>query len=102
MSGSEPATPGRPRAFVARTELVLIVVMVAGFLLIAQQMSFEAYQVGLLTVMAATLLNIAVGNLPRNAAPLRAVGLTLFILAIVAGVLAAGILLVPYLARMGG
>jgi hypothetical protein len=87
---------------VGRAELVLILVMAAGFLLIVQQWSFAAYQFGLLTVMAATVLNIAVGNLPRNAGPARALGLTVFIVGIVAAVFAAGIFLVPYLAQLGG
>ena len=86
---------------VGRAELALILVMAAGFLLIVQQWSFAAYQIGLLTVMAATVLNIAVGNLPRAAGAARALGLTLFILAIVAAVFAAGIVLVPYLAQLG-
>lgn len=99
MSG--PGAPPTPHAIVARAELVLILVMGVGFLLIVQQWSFAAYQIGLLTVMGATVLNIAVGNLPRAAGAVRALGLTLFILAIVAAVFAAGILLVPYLAQLG-
>ncbi len=87
---------------VGRAELLLILVMAAGFLLIVQQWSFAAYRIGLLTVMAATVLNIAVGNLPRTAGPLRALALTLMIVAIVAAVFIAGILLVPYLAQLGG
>ena len=87
---------------VPRAELALILVMGAGFLLIVQQWSFALYQIGLLTVMAATILNIAVGNLPRGAAPWRALRLTLLLLSIVAGVFIAGILLVPSLARLGG
>jgi hypothetical protein len=89
------------RAIVPRLELALIFVMCAGFVLIVQQWSFPAYQLGLLTVMAATILNIAVGNLPRQASPGRALLLTLGILTIVAFVFAAGIILVPYLAQMG-
>jgi predicted membrane protein len=81
------------RGIVPRAELVLILIMVAGFLLIVQQWSFDLFQFGLVTVMAATILNIAVGNLPRAAG---------LILLIVAAVFAAGIFLVPYLARLGG
>jgi hypothetical protein len=89
------------RHIVPRLELALILIMCAGFLLIVQQWSFPAYQLGLLTVMAATILNIAVGNLPRQASPSRALLLMLGILGIVAAVFVAGILLVPYLAQMG-
>jgi hypothetical protein len=89
------------RSLVPRLELALILVMAAGFLLITQTWSFGAYQFGLLTVMAATVLNIAVGNLPRQAGPGRALVLTLGILGIVAAVFALGIVLVPYLATLG-
>jgi len=89
------------RNIVPRVEFTLIVVMCAGFALIAQTWSFRAYQVGLLAVIVATLLNIPVGNLPRQAGPGRALLLTALILAIVAAVFGAGILLVPALAGLG-
>ena len=86
---------------IARAELVLICVMLAGFVLIAQQRSFGFYQAGLLTVMASTIMHIAVGNLPRDAGPVRTALWTAAILAIVAAVFAIGILLVPALAQLG-
>ncbi len=86
---------------VARTELALICLIAAGFVLIAQQAAFGLYQIGLLTVMASTLLHIAVGNLPRDAGFVRTLLWTLAILAMVAAVFGAGILLVPVLARLG-
>lgn len=86
---------------IARAELVLICVIGAGFLLIAQRAAFGLYQVGLLTVMAATILHIAVGNLPRDAGPARTLLLTVVILGVVAAVFYAGVLLVPVLAQLG-
>lgn len=86
---------------VPRAEVCLIALMCIGFVLITQTWSFVAYQIGLSGVLVATLLNIAVGNLPRQATPARALLLTLGILAIVAAVFAAGILLVPTLASLG-
>ena len=85
----------------ARAELALIVLMVLGCVLIAQQWSFTLYQVGLLTVIGATILNIAVGNVPRAARGWRAFGGVVIILAVTAGLFIIGILLVPYLARLG-
>lgn len=90
------------RGIVPRAELALILIMVLGFLLIVQQWSFGLFQIGLLTVMTATILNIAVGNLPRSAGLGQALRLTLLILLIVAAVFLLGIWLVPYLARLGG
>ena len=86
---------------IARTELALICLIAAGFALIAQQRAFGLYQVGLVTVMASTLLHIAVGNLPRGAGIARTLLWTLAILAMVAAVFGAGILLVPVVARLG-
>ena len=86
---------------VARAELALICIMALGFVLIAQQAAFGLYQVGLLTVIGSTLLHIAVGNLPPDAGPVRALALTALILAVVAAVFVAGILLVPVLAQLG-
>jgi hypothetical protein len=90
------------RGIVPRAELALILIMIVGFLFIVQQWSFGLFQIGLLTVMAATILNIAVGNLPRAAGVWQAARLTVLILCIVAAVFILGILLVPYLARLGG
>jgi hypothetical protein len=87
--------------FVPRLEVALIALMCGGFLLIAQTWSFVAYQIGLTAVLVATLLNIAVGNLPRQAGAGRALLLTAGILAIVAAVFAGGIVLVPWLAALG-
>ena len=84
-----------------RIELGLIVLMIAGFVLIAQQWSFVLYQLGLLTVIGATILNIAVGNVPRSARGWRAFRAVVIILAVTAAVFVIGILLVPYLAQLG-
>jgi len=84
-----------------RIELLLIVLMMAGFALIAQQWSFSLYQLGLLTVIFAAILNIAVGNVPRAARGWRAFGAVSIILGVTAAVVVIGILLVPYLSRLG-
>ena len=84
-----------------RVEAGLILLMLAGFVLITQQWSFALYQVGLVTVVVATLLNIAVSNVPHGAAGWRAVGFIAVVLAVVAGIFWIGILLVPTLAQLG-
>ncbi len=89
------------RRGVARAELTLISAMAVGFLLILQPWSFGGYRIGLMLVLAATVLNIAVGNLPRDATPLRAVLLAAGLLLILAAVFGIGIVLVPLLAQMG-
>ena len=89
------------RLIVPRAEIVLLSVLGLGFLCVLQTWSFALYRVGLVVVIIATLLNIAVGNLPRDASPLRAILLTLSILAVVAAIFAIGIALVPTLAALG-
>jgi hypothetical protein len=89
------------RQLVPRAEFTLICLMGVGFLLVLQPWSYPCYRVGLILVLGATLLNIAVGNLPRNATPVRALLLTTLILAVVAAVFVIGILLVPVFAQMG-
>ena len=85
----------------ARLETGLIALMLAGFVLITQQWSFVLYQAGLVTVVIATILNIAVSNVPHAANGWRAVGFIAVILAVVAGIFWIGILLVPALANLG-
>ena len=89
------------RQVVPRVELCLIIAMATGGALILQRWSFGLFQTGLVLMLGATLLNIAVGNLPRDASAARALLLTALILGILALVFGAGILLVPALSRMG-
>ena len=90
-----------PSRLLARAETTLIILMIAGFLLIAQQWVFALYRLGLLVVICATILNIAVSNVPKSARGLSAARDLVIILAVVATVFFLGIALVPYLARLG-
>lgn len=87
--------------FLARAETALIVLMLLGFVLITQQWSFGLYQIGLLTVIGATILNIAVTNVPRASHGWGILRASVIILAVVAAVFGLGIVLVPYLAMLG-
>lgn len=89
------------RAIVPRIEIILLSIMGMGFICVLQSWSFPLYRIGLVVVIVSTLLNIAVGNLPRDAAPVRAALLTLGILGLLAAVFVVGILLVPVLATLG-
>jgi uncharacterized membrane protein len=86
---------------VTRLQAAIICLLGVGFLMVLQRWSFDAYHYGLMSIMGLTLLNIAVGNLPREASPRRAVLLLLLFLALVAVVFGVGIVLVPYLAQLG-
>jgi hypothetical protein len=91
----------RRKPIVPRAEAALLCLLGLGFLMVLQTWFFPVYHYGLLLIILVTLLNIAVGNLPRGASLLRAVLMTLLLLAIVAVVVAIGIFLVPTLAQLG-
>ena len=91
----------RRAEIVPHVEIALLSILGLGFLCVLQTWSFGLYRVGLVVVIIATLLNIAVGNLPRDASWLRAGLLTLSILATIALVFAIGVALVPALATLG-
>ena len=85
----------------ARTEAALIVLMLGGLALIAQQASFALYQAGLLVVIGATVLNVAVSNVPRSSSGWRLLRNVAIGLVITAAVFGVGIALVPFLAILG-
>jgi predicted PurR-regulated permease PerM len=91
----------KSRTIVPRAEIGLLCILGLGFLLVLQTWFFALYRIGMIIIIAATLLNIAVGNLPRDAGLKRAVLLTLMLLSIIGFVFGLGIFLVPYLAQLG-
>jgi hypothetical protein len=96
VTGSGSSAP-----IVPRLETALLSVMGLGILLVLQWWSFPLYQIGLMVLVLATLLNIAVGNLPRDASAMRSLVLIAGILLLVAAVFGIGIVLVPVLAELG-
>lgn len=88
-------------SLVSRAETGLLLVFAAGLVLVAQPWSPELYRAGLLAVMASTLLNIAVGNVPPSLAPGPALLRALLLLLVLVAVFGAGYLLVPALAGLG-
>ena len=85
----------------SRAESGLLLLFAAGLALVAQPWSQELYRAGLLAVMASTLLNIAVGNVPPALAPGPAMLRALLLLLILGAVFGLGYLLVPTLAGLG-
>ena len=87
--------------FAAKLEIVLLTGILIGFCLIAQNVSADLYKCGLILLMVSAVLQTVAGNIPPDC---RFVGTLLRLLlglAIVAGVFAAGIWLVPILANLG-
>jgi len=91
----------RGLSFAERLERVMIIVLLVAIAMIAQRASIDVYRYGLLLLIAGTVLQIAVGNLPRDAGPLRSLRFIATILCVIAAVFALGILLVPFLSDLG-
>lgn len=91
----------RRLSFPERAERVLIAALFLAIVLIAQSWDIRLYRAGLILLVCATLLQIAVGNLPKEASAGRSLGLTALILGIVACVFGLGILLTPFLSQLG-
>jgi hypothetical protein len=87
--------------FPERLERVLIGGMVVGIVLILQRFSLPVFQMGLSILVVSTLLQIAVGNIPKNGNVGKSLIRIVFLLCIIAAVFAVGILLVPTLSHLG-
>lgn len=87
--------------FAARLQTVLIVLLVVGMVLIAQQWSKDVYKIGMLVLIGAALVQIPFGNaLPEwgFGQSMKFLGIGL---AILAAVFTVSILLVPTLLKLG-
>lgn len=91
----------RRLSFPERAERVLIVALLAAIALITQGWDIRLYRAGLILLVCATLLQIAVGNLPKEAGTGRSLALIALILGLVACVFGLGILLTPFLSQLG-
>lgn len=87
--------------FPERAERVLIVGMLAGIVLMMQRANLLLFQAGLAVMVVSTLLQIAVGNIPKTGGVVGSLLRILLILGIVALIFAIGIGLVPTLSRLG-
>ena len=89
------------RSFPERLETTLIAGMLIGIALIAQRYNLMLYKVGLSILVVSTLLQIAVGNLRKDASPSASLFFIFKILLVIVAVLAIGILLVPTFSHLG-
>jgi hypothetical protein len=86
--------------FAARVQAILVVLMLLGIVLIGQQFSVEVYRIGLVLLVAATIINIAFSNVPSHHGVKRSMelfGIFMFVVLLVFGV---GILIAPVLAQL--
>ncbi len=103
MSASNPETaPQRPRQpFAATAQLVLIVLLLASFVLIAQQFSKDIYALGMNALIFFTLLQIAFGNIPSHFNLRQSVLGVVVAALIIGGIVILSIYLVPSLLMLG-
>lgn len=98
--GIATGTPS-PIPFAARFQGILIVVLVVGLVLIAQQASKPLYQIGLPLVVVAAFLQIAFGNIPPRSNAKTSFLLLALTWALVAALFAFAIWLAPSLIGLG-
>lgn len=89
------------RSFPERLEMALIVGLCLGIVLIAQRYSVTGYRVGLVVLVVSTLLQIAVGNLRKDAGGWASLRFIALILGVIATVFGIGVLLVPAFSQLG-
>ncbi|MCW6511164.1 hypothetical protein [Lichenifustis flavocetrariae] len=87
--------------FPERAERVLIAGMLVGIVLILQRYSLALFKTGLCILVLSTLLQIAVGNIPKTGSTGGSLVRIVILLGVVAAVFGLGVLLVPTLSRLG-
>jgi hypothetical protein len=87
--------------FPEQAERVLIAGMVVGIVLIMQRANILLFKTGLSVLVVSTLLQIAVGNIPKSGGVVASLLRILLILGIIALIFGIGILLVPTLSGLG-
>lgn len=87
--------------FAARVQGILIVVLVVGLVLIAQQANKLLYQIGLPLVVVAAFLQIAFGNIPPRSNAKTSLLLLALTWALVAGLFLFAIWIAPSLIGLG-
>jgi hypothetical protein len=89
------------RPFAARLQQALVLAMLLSFLLIAQQWSKLGYQLGLVLLVAAALVQVVFGNVAPETGFGRSMKLLALGLVVVAMVFGLGFLLTPALVNLG-
>ena len=78
---------GQGLTFIEWARRAVIVALLLAIVMIAQKVSIDIYRYGLLLLVGATLLQIAVGNVPDGSSAVRAILVILLILGIIAALI---------------
>jgi len=87
--------------FTATVHIALVILMLAGIVMIGQQLSKEVYQIGLIVLTASTIIQIAFGNIPPQHNFRRAMRLFWPFMGIILIVFLLGFLLTPLMYALG-
>lgn len=89
------------RAFAATVQFILVILMLAGIVMIGQQFSRAIYQLGLVVLVAFTLVQIAFGNIPSSSNLRRSMQLFWPFMGIILAVFVVSFLVTPLLYALG-
>ncbi|BCX04198.1 MAG: hypothetical protein KatS3mg053_2136 [Candidatus Roseilinea sp.] len=89
------------RPFAATMQLGLVILMIAGIVMIGQQFNKAVYQLGLIALVASTLVQIAFGNIPSAFAFRRSMKLFWPFMGIILIVFVVSFLATPLLYALG-
>lgn len=89
------------RSFASIVQLILVFVMVASIVMIGQQFEMGIYQIGLLVLIASSLLQVIFGNIPATANLAKSLRMFLTFAIVVVIIFVLSLLLVPLLVQLG-
>jgi len=89
------------RPFASVAQLVLVILLLVSLVMMGQQSSHVAYQVGLILLIGATFAQIAFGNIPPEAGFGRSMRLFTLYMGITVALFAVSILVAPLLIWLG-
>lgn len=87
--------------FTQRIQLTWIFILILALVGIGQAFSFGVYQISIVTMIAAGMSQIAIGNVPPDAPPSRFFRFLAIFAVVIVVVFAMSILLTPYLVNLG-
>ncbi len=87
--------------FIARTQTLIIIMMLLSFFLIIQKFSPLLYKTGLIILIISAISQMAFGNIAPTTHPGKAIKLISMAYLIVAALFGLGIVLAPFLVNIG-
>lgn len=90
------------RPFASKVQVVLIILLILSFILIAQQFDIVIFKIGLVLLITTTFVQIIFGNISPDTLFKRSMKIFCKLLLIIIIIFVIGIIIVPYLVKIGG